>query len=410
MHRDSWIGLGALLAATCLAQVPSRRVAIRVDADHVAFAESLALDVWSEDRAPGMPLDLVVSSDHLLAIGSYEVLDPDIDATAAAERERVSASMMRPGDWFADYKDYRAISEHLQALAAEAPARASVRGIGSSLDGRTIWALRIGGTAPDAVPMLIDGTQHAREWIAAMTTTCVADRLIHDYDRDPRVRDFVDHTALWVVPVVNPDGYQWSWSADRYWRKNRRDGHGVDLNRNFSVAWGGAGSSGIKRSEIYRGTRELSEPESAALVELAMKERPKLHVDFHSYSQLVLYPWGYTGTRTKDHARFGAIGDAMASAMYAQHGTAYKLMQSVQLYPASGTATDFMYGEAGALSYTIELRPKGGSGFVLPPEQIRPTCDEGSPPCSRCARLTRRPGTLRTRARRACPCRRTRSR
>ena len=108
-----------------------------------------------------------------------------------------------------------------------------------------------------------------------------------------------------------------------------------------------------------------------------MRVRPALHVDFHAYGQLLLYPWGYTGTRTKDHARYGALGDAMASAMYAQHATAYKLMQSVQLYPAAGTASDFMYGEAGALSYTIELRPKGGTGFVLPPEQIRPTCDEG---------------------------------
>src|SRR5436305_1081127 len=83
----------------------------------------------------------------------------------------------------------------------------------------------------------------AREWIAAMTTTCVADRLVRDYDRDPAIRDFVDRHDLWIVPVANPDGYQHSWSADRYWRKNRRDGHGVDLNRNFGVAWGGAGSS-----------------------------------------------------------------------------------------------------------------------------------------------------------------------
>jgi carboxypeptidase T len=376
MHRESWLILGTLLAATAVAHSPTRRVAIRVDAAHAALAESIALDVWSEDRGPGMPLDVVVASDQLTLINDFEILDPDIDATAAAERARVHA--YRPGDdWFAEFRDYRAISEHLQELATEAPARASLHGIGNSVDGRTIWALRIGGTAPDAVPMVIDGTQHAREWIAAMTSTCVADRLVRDYDRDPRIRDFVDHTTLWIVPVVNPDGYQWSWSADRYWRKNRRDGHGVDLNRNFGVGWGGSGSSGLKRSEIYRGAREFSEPESSALRDLAMRVRPVLHVDFHSYGQLLLYPWGYTGTRTKDHARYGALGDAMASAMYAQHGTAYKLMQSVQLYPAAGTASDFMYGEAGALSYTIELRPKGGTGFVLPPEQIRPTCDEG---------------------------------
>src|SRR5262249_20292105 len=147
-----------------------------------------------------------------------------------------SPSAARPGDWFAEYRDYRAISEHLRELALLAPDRVTLQGIGSSLDGRTIWAVRIGN---GATPMLINGPQHAREWIATMVTTCVADRLVRDYDRDPQIRAFVDSTELWVVPVVNPDGYQYSWSTDRYWRKNRRERHGVDLNRNFAVAWGG---------------------------------------------------------------------------------------------------------------------------------------------------------------------------
>jgi murein tripeptide amidase MpaA len=225
--------------------------------------------------------------------------------------------------------------------------------------------------------MLIDGTQHAREWISSMVTTCVADRLVRDYDRDPAIRAFVDATDLWVVPVVNPDGYQYSWSTDRYWRKNRRDRHGVDLNRNFSVAWGGAGSSRNERAENYRGAYAFSEPESAALRDLVKREGAALHVDFHAYGQLLLYPWDHTGTPAPDRDRLAALGDRMASAMFAQHETRYRLMSGVELYPAAGTLSDWMYGDAGAMSYVIELRPKGGSGFVLPPEQIRPTCDEG---------------------------------
>jgi hypothetical protein len=226
--------------------------------------------------------------------------------------------------------------------------------------------------------MLIDGTQHAREWIAAMATTCVADRLVRDYDRDPQIRAFVDHTSLWVVPVVNPDGYQHTWADDRYWRKNRHGRYGVDLNRNFSVAWGGPGSSRSERSEIYRGEYAFSEPESSALRDLAKRERISLHVDFHAYGQLVLFPWSYTGSRTDDHDRFAAVGDAIASAIFVQHEKRYKLMQSIELYPASGVMSDWMYGEAHAMSYTIELRPTGWGrgGFVLPPDQIRPTCDE----------------------------------
>ncbi|HVK76048.1 MAG TPA: M14 metallopeptidase family protein [Kofleriaceae bacterium] len=364
---------------------PPARVAIRVPCEPAGacdLAASLASDVWSEHRSPAMPLDVVVTADALARLAAagvtWEVLVPDIDAEARAERARLRApAAARPADWFADYRDYRATTTYLHQLAELAPGRATVHGIGSSVEGRTIWALRIGGGAPDATPMLINGTQHAREWIATMVSTCVADRLVRGYDHDPAIRDFVDHTELWVVPVVNPDGYQHSWAQDRYWRKNRRGRHGVDLNRNFGVAWGGDGSSSRERSEVYRGEHPFSEPETRALRDLALRERVALHIDFHAYGQLVLYPWGYTASPTRDRDRFAALGDRMASAIFAAHQTRYRLMSAVQLYPASGTMSDWMYGEANALSYTIELRPTGRGGFVLPPSEIRPTCDEG---------------------------------
>jgi carboxypeptidase T len=225
--------------------------------------------------------------------------------------------------------------------------------------------------------MLVNGTQHAREWISAMATTCVADRLVRRYGTDPAIRAFVDKTELWIVPVVNPDGYQHSWAQDRYWRKNRRGGHGVDLNRNFGVAWGGTGSSSFKRSETYRGERAFSEPETVALRDLAKREQIALHIDFHAYGQFVLHPWGHTAAPARDRDRFGALGDRMASAIFAEHQNRYRLMSAVELYPASGIMSDWMYGEAGALSFTIELRPGGRGGFVIPPSEIGPTCDEG---------------------------------
>jgi len=139
----------------------------------------------------------------------------------------------------------------------------------------------------------------------------------------------------------------------------------------------GPGSSGSERAETYRGAYPFSEPESAALRDLVKREHIALHVDFHAYGQLVLYPWSHTGSPAKDRDRFAAIGDSIASAIFSAHETRYTLMPSVELYPASGVMSDWVYGEADALSFTIELRPKGGIGFVLPPEQIRPTCDEG---------------------------------
>jgi hypothetical protein len=237
---------GVYFASTEQPTAASARIAIRVhcdDAAACALAESLAEDVWSEQRGARDPLDVVVTRDDLGRLAAadvpFEVLVPDIDAVARTEYMRLrDPRAAQPADWFAEYRDYSAITSRIHELAAIAPDRASVLPLGSTLEGRTLWALRIGSRSPDMTPMLISGTQHAREWIAAMVTTCVADRLVRDYDRNPEIRSFVDSTELWIVPVVNPDGYQYSWATDRYWRKNRRGGHGVDLNRNYSVAWG----------------------------------------------------------------------------------------------------------------------------------------------------------------------------
>ena len=382
-----WLVVASLGLALCVAigglGSPPVRIAIRVPctAATCAIVEALADDVWSEQRGPGLPLDVVVfgeALDQLAAAGiAWQVLVPDVDAAARAEARRLhDPRAARPADWFGEYRDFDAISAHLRQLAALAPERVQLQAIGGSVEGRPLWALRIGG-GPGSTPMLIDGTQHAREWIAAMVTTCVADRLVMGYDRDPAIRAFVDRTELWVVPVVNPDGYEYSWGSRRFWRKNRRGGYGVDLNRNFDVAWGGAGSSRERRSDTFHGDYAFSEPETAAMRDLVKREHIALHVDFHAYGQLLLYPWGHTPAPAKDRDRFAAVGDRMASAMFSSHDTAYALMPSIELYPAAGTMSDWVYGEVDALSYTVELRPKGGIGFVLPPEQIRPTCDEG---------------------------------
>lgn len=363
-----------------------RRVAIAIACGDCALVESLALDTWSDARAAGAPMAVVVRARDLRTLRgaglAWDVIDDDIDATARAEAIRLRSepapsALSQPADWFADYRDYRAITARLEMLAQRHPARARLQGIGSSLDGRTIWALRIGATDAAHTPMMINGTQHAREWIAAMVTTCVADRLLADYDTDPKIRAFVDRTTLWVVPVVNPDGYQYAWSTDRYWRKNRRGGFGVDLNRNWSIGWGGTGSSGFKSSQVYRGEAAFSEPESIALRDLARRERIALHLDFHSYGQLLMYPWMHTARPVDGRERYAAIGDRMASAMAAQHATRYQLIAGVELSDTGGTLTDWAHGVAGAMSFTVELRPRGRGGFVLPKEEIRPTCDEG---------------------------------
>ena len=134
-----------------------------------------------------------------------------------------------------------------------------------------------------------------------MTGMFLADRLVESADTDPRVHALLSRAEIFVIPVVNPDGYFFTWSdsANRLWRKNRRnngDGtFGVDNNRNWGYEWGGAGASTQTSSETYRGTGPFSEPETAAMRDF-FNARPNIvsNIDFHSYSQLVLSPWAYT--------------------------------------------------------------------------------------------------------------------
>jgi hypothetical protein len=330
----------------------------------------------------GRPMVAVFDGDGLRSLAArgitWRVVVADIDALAAAERERLAARKLHAAGagWYSEYRNVVEVGQRLIDLSKEHPELTGLRTLGGSIEGWPIRALEIsrGGD----IGIALSGGLHAREWISVMVATCVAERLLESADRDQRVRDILEQVSFSAVPLANPDGYAHSWTVDRYWRKNRRGGYGVDLNRNFSVAWGRSGASSRKRSQTYRGESAFSEPESRALANLFDDRRIRAHIDFHSYSQLILYPWSYQRKPPEDRDELAAIGDRMASAMYAAHGQPYKVLGGADLYGASGTALDWSYGERGALSFVIELRPaRGRRGFVLPPEQIVPTCDEG---------------------------------
>ncbi|MGH1347027.1 MAG: M14 family metallopeptidase [Nannocystales bacterium] len=365
-------------------ETPEVRAAVRVEIETEAQRRAVRasmVDLWS-DSDTGTSVDVVMGPEGIDALRergiAFEVLVPDIDAVAAAEMARIEAAeIARPGNWFAEYRDYETVDAYLDVLAARRPDLARVERLGASTHGRPIRALRLSAARDDAKAIVLNGGQHAREWISVMVSTCVADRMVSGYDTDPRIQALLDERVVWVAPVINPDGYVHSWESDRYWRKNRAEPYGVDLNRNWSVGFGARGSSSNRRSQIYRGPYAFSEPETRALRDLITREPVVAHVDFHSFGQMILYPWGYTKKPAPERDRLAALGDAMASAIAATHGEHYKLMSAAELYAAGGTALDWSYGEGGADGFTIELRPTGGSGFVLPPEQIVPTCDEG---------------------------------
>lgn len=371
------------------------RVELNSTAD-VRTLLALGADQWSHHLEPGEPGDFMLAPDmvdDLDATGLvYEIINEDVQAAVDAENARLAGGAKTRG-WFDDFKNLDDINAYLNTLAASNPDIAEVVDLGDSLQGRPIYGLRITndsyGQAACKPSVLFNACQHAREWISPMVAMYAADRLLAEYGSVQEITDLIDRTEIMIVPVVNPDGYLYTWSTNRYWRKNRRNNgggeYGVDLNRNWGYEWGhNNGSSGNPGSQTYRGTAPFSEPETRVLRDWTLS-RPRLAVqsDIHSYGQYILWPWGYTGAQPPYNSTFVTLGAELKSLVASVHGRNYTAGGAyTTLYAVSGGALDWFLGGADAVNFTFELR---GSDFVIPPNQIIPNGEEVYPALVRMA-------------------------
>ncbi len=353
----------------------------------------LGIRLFSDYEGVG-PVDYLVppeALEGLEALGvQYDVRNDNVQKTIDAERAWIEAEgRVDPRDpsWYLAYKDFDQIVAKLNTLVADYPDLCTLMDIGDTLQGRDIWCLRISGPGADKPAVLFNGTQHAREWISPMTVMWIAENLCDQYATDPQIQALVNGVEFFIVPVVNADGYEYSWDYDRMWRKTRRNVgsgcYGVDPNRNWAEGWGGNGSSGYPCDETYRGPSPFSEPCTAALRDFFIAN-PQIvsNIDYHSYSQLILSPYGYTPDYPPDHDTFMFLNEQMHDEILAVHGETYAYGPIYHsIYPASGGSVDWCYGDQGVFSFTIELRPESAweGGFELPPEQIIPTCEENWP-------------------------------
>jgi carboxypeptidase T len=203
-----------------------------------------------------------------------------------------------------------------------------------------------------------------------------------EYGVDQRVTDVVDRRVLWIVPTVNPDGSEYDIAGTTYrsWRKNRQPNPGsrfigTDLNRNWDYLWGCCGGSSVNTSsDTYRGPSAFSAPETRVLRDFVLSRRIggeqmiKTNIDFHSYSELILWPFGFTkadtfeGLDADQEATFRTLGVQMAET------NGYKPEQASDLYITDGGSIDWMWGSQGIWAYTFELFPgtASGGGFYPP--------------------------------------------
>ncbi len=319
-------------------------------------------------------VDVTVDDPSVLAGFDYLTLDPDIDATW--HRWLQSGLMID----FGPYYTYAEMTQILDQLHDQFPTLTSPKiSLGQSWEGRDLWAMRVSAVpqGEEAPTVLLNGVHHAREPIGCYITVEFARYLLEHYGSDPEITWLLDHRILWILPVINPDGYTYNETPQSggWWRKNKRDNNnngtfeesydGVDPNRNYAYQWGydNTGSSPDPSSQIYRGPAPFSEPEIQAVRSFVDSIQPVIVLNYHSYSNLLLYPWGYDEYYTPDQPIFEAMAQYMTAASGYEPATPWEV-----LYTANGVAIDWMYGEQTEKPKILAFTPEVGEAFWQPDE------------------------------------------
>jgi len=348
------------------------------------------LDFWYEGRdrfdilvPPHKVADFQAELDfHSIA---YSVVNPNVQQDIDVETTRLAARANLAIN-YDDFNTYDAIMAELDLLASECPTGSLCSTFtvgGGSAQGRPIKGLRIYRNGANRRAIYIDATIHAREWLATATHLKILNHLIRN-PTDTYVAYLLATYDFWLVPIANPDGYVYTWTNDRLWRKNRTPNTGstcvgTDLNRNYNQMWGNAGAATTPCSETYRGSSAGSEPETVAVQNFLQARQGTLlfSIHFHTYGQLWLMPWGSTLANGQcnyatDNAEMLVVANAAANAVQSTYNTQWARGNScATIYPASGITMDYAKGVTGVkYTFTPELR---GNNFVIAATQIQPS-------------------------------------
>jgi hypothetical protein len=401
------IGLTAL-AGTAAADLLPSSASRTVGADDVLRMAR----VWVTSREEGALLSLFDDTHHVFDDGSYEVLlwpgdlarlkasglrfDITVEDVVSRDRtvqaradQQTSFAGRVPGENPGGYRTLEQVNADLMALVSRFKGDARLITLPlRTREGRTVYGIEIAKDVEkvDGRPVwYMDGVHHAREWPSGENTIMFAFELLENPQKDPRVTALFEGTRTILVPVVNADGFSWTrlhgttssnsvlslplivaGQAD-YWRKNRYSpveqavvpvvqrnplAVGVDINRNYSARWGGGGAGSTPDSQTYRGPAVFSEPEIRNVAGLLRERQPIAVNSNHTYTGLVLRPWGYSG----GSARYSPDEDLMrdlGAKMCQANG--YRNIHSFDLYVTTGTMTDWAYAAIGALSYCFEI-------------------------------------------------------
>lgn len=263
-------------------------------------------------------------------------------------------------DFDARYYDWTEINQALLDFQTQHPTRAMRVDLNAAFGGplthggRRIYALKISdnvGSDEDEPNVVYVGNHHAREIATPAHMISWASELLTKYASDPQIKSWVDSHEIWVIPTMNPDGLEWVFTVDDYWRKNRRNNGGgnwgVDLNRNYPFKWAACGSySTNPGSDTYCGPSPASEPETQTYMAFARARHPSKVIDVHQSGRDVLYPYVCASMPTQASDKVAEVANLLANAAN----------YTPRLPSAGGEQFEWAFQEIGALAYLLELQ------------------------------------------------------
>lgn len=394
--------------------------------------DRMLLDVWKfadnhvDIRIPSRRVRFLIRALPSSLRENHAVLIPDLVRAAAATYpsrqslayahqlyDRGTASSQVPQKahgavdvYFQDYQPYSVMVAWMRLIDSMYRGRGLVQmiSIGTSYEGRDIPALRVGIQPDEGISgrqreiILVTGGLHAREWITTSSVNYAAWSFIQSADKDPRVKKILERFDFVFIPVLNPDGYEYTWEVDRLWRKSRQRTkmsycQGFDLDHSFSYQWDSADHQDEPCSGSFGGDEPFQAVEAAQLADWAgnMTENGSKFVsylDIHSYSQQVLVPYSFSCRAwPPNRENLQEVAMNLAKHMRLTNGELYTVASACEgavtgstgplVETRGGSAIDYFYHEFNAhYSYQIKLRDTGSYGFLLPRDNIIPAGEE----------------------------------
>ncbi|XP_055682668.1 zinc carboxypeptidase-like [Lutzomyia longipalpis] len=340
-------------------------------------------ELWDYPSATGMAIQVMVPphkrADFAELTANWANVHLDVENLQEKFDEEQPRIMPRSFGW----DSYHTLAEIYEWLDVMAYAHSSVARVvvgGVSHEGREIRGLRISYKSGNP-GVFIEAGIHAREWIADATATFIINELLTS--TNPDIQDIARNYDWYIFPVVNPDGYVYSHTTNRNWRKTRRPSSsvcfGADANRNWGYNWMQGGASNNPCSDTFAGDSAFSEVETRTLSNYySSLSGISTYISLHAYGQMLLVPFGHTTAPLGNYHDLVAIASKAVAKLAERYGTRYTYGNIAEtIYIASGGSIDWIKGAKGTgLVYCYELRDTGRYGFSLPANQIRPTGQE----------------------------------